>query len=78
MNEIGEVRSVDEIEADYPSQWILVGNPVTNDELEILKGVVLWHSADRDEVYRKAVELRPTRSAIINTREIPRGTVVIL
>ena len=75
---VNEIMTIKEIEARYPSEWILVGDPVTNDALEVLSGNVLWHSPDRDEVYRKAVELRPKRSAILNTRQIPEGTAIIL
>ncbi len=70
--------SIAEIEARYPSEWILIADPKTNEALEVQGGRVLWHSADRDEVYRKAVELRPKRSAMLNTRRIPEGTAIIL
>ena len=73
-----EELSIVEIEARYPSEWILVEDPDTNEALEVQGGKVLWHSPDRDEVYRKAVELRPKRSAILNTRRIPEGTTIIL
>jgi hypothetical protein len=39
---------------------------------------VLHHSKDRDEVYRKAVSLRPQRSAIVYTGEIPAETAVVV
>ena len=70
--------SIAEIEAKYPSEWILVEDPKTDEVLDVQGGKVLWHSPDRDEVYRKAVELRPKRSAILNTRRIPEGTTIIL
>ena len=37
-----------------------------------------WHSKDRDEVYRKAVELRPPRFAILYTGKIPKDAAVVL
>jgi hypothetical protein len=75
---MNETLTISEIEAQYPSEWILLENPSTNDALAVQCGTVLWHSPDRDEVYRKAVELRPRRSAILNTRRIPEGTTIIL
>jgi hypothetical protein len=75
---MGDKLSIAEIKAKYPSEWILVENPETDEALDVHGGIVLWHSPDRDEVYRKAVELRPKRSAILNTRRIPEGTAVIL
>jgi hypothetical protein len=38
----------------------------------------LWHSKDRDEVYRKAVELRPKRFAMLYTGKMPEDTAVLL
>jgi len=53
--------------------------PYTPDErLNVIPGRVVHHSKDRDEVYRKAVSLRPRRSAVIYTGEIPEETAVVL
>ena len=60
-----------EMEAQFPAEWILVENPQTSDFLEVQNGLVRWHSKDRDEVYRKAVEFRPQRFAILYTGQIP-------
>jgi hypothetical protein len=62
----------------YPAEWILAEDPELDDELEIQRGRVVWHSKDRDEVYQKAVELRLKHTAFIYTGEIPEGTAVIL
>ena len=70
--------TIAEIESEFDSEWILVGEPETNEQLEVLKGKVLHHSKDRDEVYRKAVALRPKRCAILYTGEIPEDAVVVL
>ena len=72
------VMTIGEIESEFDSEWVLVDEPETNEQLEVLKGKVLHHSKDRDEVYRKAVTLRPKRSAILYTGRIPDGTVVVL
>jgi len=72
------VMTISEIESEFDSEWVLVDEPETNEQLEVLKGKVLHHSKDRDEVYRKAVTLRPKRSAILYTGRIPEGTVVVL
>ena len=70
--------TIQEIEARMDSEWVLIGDPQTNDQLKIMGGVVLCHSRDRDEVYRKAVALRPQRSALIYTGDIAKGTAVVL
>ena len=41
-------------------------------------GTVRWHDKDRDEVYRRAVEMRPKRFAIVYTGKMPEGTAIVL
>ena len=72
------IMTAEEMRTQFESEWVLVENPQTNDALKVLKGKILHHSKDRDEVYRKAVALRPKRSAIIYTGEIPEDTAVAL
>lgn len=62
---MSEEMSLAQIQAKFKSEWILVGDPETNEELEVIRGKVLWHSKDRDELYRKARELKPQHSAIL-------------
>jgi hypothetical protein len=57
---------------------VLVQNPETDQNLKVQAGEVLWHSKDRDEVYRKAIELRPKRFAMLYTGKMPKGTAIIL
>lgn len=72
------VLTLDEIEERFDSEWVLVEDPETNDALEVQRGKVRWHSKDRDEVYRKAVELRPKRFAMLYTGKIPQDTAIAL
>jgi hypothetical protein len=73
-----ETLSIAEIESKFPSEWILLVDPETNESLEVLRGKVAWHCKDRDEVYQKAIELRPQRAAYLYTGAIPENTAVVL
>jgi hypothetical protein len=75
---MSEILSVAEIEERYPNEWILVEEPSTNETLEVQSGKVRWHSPDRDETYRKAVELRPPNFAFLYTGTIPENTEIVL
>lgn len=75
---MNQQMTIEEIEAQFDSEWVLIEDPQTDEKLKILGGRVLHHSRDRDEVYRKAVSLRPKRSAIVYTGEIPEETAVVL
>jgi hypothetical protein len=75
---MNQEMTIEEIRSQFDSEWVLLGDPRTDDRLNVLAGRVLHHSRDRDEVYRKAVVLRPKRSAIVYTGEIPEQTAVVL
>ena len=70
--------TLEEIERRFDDQWILVGDPRTNDKLEVLEGTVIHHSKDRDEVYRRAVKLpSPKRYAVLFTGRMPANTAIV-
>ncbi len=75
---MSEIISFVEIQARFDSEWVLIEDPETTESLEVQRGKVLWHSKDRDEVYRKARELKPKHSAILYIGGLPEDTVVIL
>ena len=72
------VLTAAQIVSRFESEWVLVEEPKTNEALEVQSGKVRWHSKDRDEVYRKAVELRPKRFAVLYTGKMPQDTAVAL
>ncbi len=73
-----EILSIIEIKDRFDSEWVLIGDPETDDTLNIKHGVILWHSKDRDEVYRKAREIHPNHSAILYTGKLPEGEAIVL
>jgi hypothetical protein len=73
-----EVMTLQEINSHFPSEWILIADPEVDKHLRVMRGRVVIHSKDRDEVDRKAVELRLKSSAFHYTGEIPEGTAIVL
>lgn len=73
-----QILSFSEIKKQFNSEWVFVGDPETDNEFNIKRGVVLWHSKDRDEVYRKAREIHPIHSAILYTGKLPDDAAVVL
>jgi hypothetical protein len=73
-----KAMAIAEIHARFRSEWVLLGDTETDDSLEVTGGNVLWHSQDRDEVYRKAQDLAPQHSAILYTGTVPDEVAVIL
>jgi hypothetical protein len=52
---------------------VLIIDPVQTQALEIVEGTVACHSKDRDEVWRKAKELRPKHSAVLFIGSPPKN-----
>ncbi|MBM4037542.1 MAG: hypothetical protein FJ290_03425 [Planctomycetes bacterium] len=74
---MGETMTIEEIETRFDAEWVLLEDPETDENL-IKGGKLLCHSKDRDEVFRKAFELRPKRSSIFYVGTVPADTVVVL
>ena len=73
-----EVLTIAQIEAQFQSEWVLIEEPKTNEALEVQSGKVRWHSKDREEVYRKVVEMHPRRFAVLYTGTMPEDTAIVL
>jgi len=69
---MAEILNIDEIKSRYDGEWVLIGDPVADESLTVVRGSVLWHSKDRDEVYCKARELKPVHSAILFFGHLPK------
>jgi hypothetical protein len=75
---MSEVLTLDEIKTRFPSEWVLIGDPRTDESLEVLSGEVLFHSLNRDEVDRKLLELRPPRFALRYLGTLPDNMALVL
>ena len=73
-----EPLTIAQIEAKFDSEWVLIEDPQTGEELDVRGGTVRWHGKDREEVYRRAIEIRPRRFAIVYTGKMPRDTAIVL
>jgi hypothetical protein len=76
---MSELMTVAEMEAAYPGEWLLILEPESNEFNQLLRGRVVFHSKDRDEMYRKAIELpAPKRFATRYTGTLPPDTAIVL
>jgi hypothetical protein len=67
---------MEEIKARYAPDWVLIAEPLTNDQLEVLGGKVVFHGPDADECYYKAMELKLDRIAVRYLGEYPEHMVL--
>ncbi|HWE40542.1 MAG TPA: hypothetical protein VG406_28600 [Isosphaeraceae bacterium] len=76
--DMNDMLTLDEIKARYAPDWVLIGDPQTDDLHRLQAGRVLFHSPDREAVYRKAIELRPGRFAFRYLGELPGDMAFLL
>ena len=73
-----KMLTISEIKSQFDSEWVLVEDPQINEALEVQSGKVLYHSANRDEFDRKALEFRPKRFAVLFTGKPQEGMEFVL
>ena len=54
---MNEVLMIEEINRRYPDEFVLIGDPVTDESLEVISGTVVYHGKDRDGMVRAAQQL---------------------
>jgi hypothetical protein len=75
---MAERLTIEEINRRYPSEWILLGNPETDETFKLLSGEVLFHSKDRNTMYGHAAAVRPSHFATHFTGKIPADIAFVL
>ena len=73
------IMTLEEIEAEFDSEWVLINEPEVRENLTIIRGEVIWHGKDRDELDRKIGEIPGLWSlAVWYTGQPPEGMEFIL
>jgi hypothetical protein len=70
--------TVPEIEAAFPSEWVLIGDPETDQYHRVLSGSVICHNKDRDVVYSCAIDAKAKVIAVLYTGQVPGPGAAIL
>jgi hypothetical protein len=73
-----QVLTIEQIGSQFDSEWVLLADPVVDGGGQITGGKVVAHSKDRDEVYRKDIELRLKVSATLFTGKMAHDSAIIL
>jgi len=75
---MSDIMTMAEITSSYPNEWLLIADAELDDDLNILRGEVIAHSPDRDEVYQKLLSLKGRSFAIEYIGEAPEDWAVAL
>jgi hypothetical protein len=73
-----EVMTYEQMKRKFKDEWLLIEDPELTEVLQIIRGKVLWHGKNKNELYRVAMELRPKHPAIWYTGTWPKDKIVIL
>ena len=67
-----------EIKDRYPGEWLLIGEPELDSDLNLIAGEVLAHSPSREEIYRQLTTVRGKSVTIEHTGPVPADLAVVL
>ena len=70
--------TLEEIKQQYPNQWVLIEFTQLDDELTVVDGKVLAHSASRDEIEKELTTLRNEKIAVEFTGEGDTGEAYLI
>ena len=75
---MNQVMNIEAIRKQYVGEWVLIAYTELDDELRVVRGQVLAHSPDRDEIYRKLLSVGGQRVAVEYLGEVPEDLAVVL
>jgi hypothetical protein len=75
---MNEIMTFAEMKAKCDGEWVLIIDPVTSKDMEIVKGKLACHSKDRKKVYRKAMALQPKHAAVLFLGNPPKNMEFVL
>jgi hypothetical protein len=75
---VGELLMIEEIEARYDGEWVLLVDRESTPLHEVKRGRLVCHSKEKDELHRVAMQLRPKRAAILFIGHGPEDVEYVL
>jgi hypothetical protein len=74
---VKRVQTIAKLKRRYPKEWLLLGSVVADKLTRPVKGKLLAHSKNRDDIYERLPRRRGGNFCITYTGEIPKDLVVI-
>ncbi len=66
-----------EIREKYTGNWMLIDDVKIDENMDILEGDVIYFHPDKDNVYKKLLELKPKKSAIEFAGDIAEAALML-
>ncbi|MDJ0687200.1 MAG: hypothetical protein QNJ41_01705 [Xenococcaceae cyanobacterium MO_188.B32] len=75
---MSEIMSFEEIKQHYEGEWVLIAYTETDENLQVIKGEVVAHSADKEEIYQALESASDRPLAIEYMGQVPEDIAFIL
>ena len=71
------VQRLSALKRRYPKEWLLLTNVVADELTRPIKGKLVAHSKNRDEIYERLAHIRAKSVSIEYTGKVPKDLVVV-
>ena len=71
------VEALSTLKRRYPKEWLLLTNVVADELTRPIKGKLVAHSKNRDDIYDRLARVRGRSVCIEYTGKIPKDLVVV-
>ena len=72
------IMTFEEIEQSYDGQWVLIAYTETDEDLKVVLGKVIAHSANKEDVYQALTDAGEQPLAIEYMGQVPEDLAFIL
>lgn len=72
-----KVEPIGKLKRRYPKEWLLLTHVVADELTRPIKGKLVAHSKNRDEIYDRLARVRAGSACIEYTGKIPKDLVVV-
>lgn len=75
---MSEMMTFEEIKQNYNEQWVLIAYSETDEDLQVVKGKVIAHSVNKEDIYQALEVASEQPLAIEYIGQVPKDLAFIL
>ncbi len=72
-----QVQEIAKLKRRYPKEWLLLTNVVADELTRPIKGKLVAHSKNRDDIYDRLAHIRARSVSVEYTGKVPKDLVVV-
>ncbi len=75
---MSKIMTFEEIKQSYDGEWVLIAYTETDENLQVIKGKVIVHSANKEDIYQALESTQEKPLAIEYIGQVPEDIAFIL